>query len=167
MTIIGGSSLSSVASPNNSTFSKTSSWSHVGHRVSARIWKEKTQDGDAGRVLGKNRVCSWCSWYSEKPSPPWSGFESRRRLLQRDQTDLCCQRQTGCELGTCGPSAGRSASLWTDEEVCKGMTYTWFVPCLLAQFYFYISKKHILNIMVSWRFTSNFVPLNSICCYRQ
>lgn len=47
--MIGGSSLSSLASPNSSTFSKTSSWSHVGHRVSARTWAQnQPRDADAG-----------------------------------------------------------------------------------------------------------------------
>lgn len=57
--MMGGSSLSSLASPNNSTFSKTSSWSHVGHSVSARTWTEdQARDADAGSALrgGKSVV---------------------------------------------------------------------------------------------------------------
>ena len=40
MTIIGGSSCISWASPYSSTLSKTSSWSQVGQRVSLRTWKK-------------------------------------------------------------------------------------------------------------------------------
>lgn len=41
--MIGGSSLSSLASPNSSTSSNTSSWSHVGQSVSLRTCKHAHQ----------------------------------------------------------------------------------------------------------------------------
>lgn len=115
MTMIGGSSLNSQASPNNSTFSKTSSWSQVGHRVSASTWESKKKgfdEDDSMMPLDASRLRR-CG------SPPWPGSGSRRRLSRTDRTARCCRRRTGCELGTCGPSAGRSASLWTDEDAFK------------------------------------------------
>lgn len=51
--------------------------------------------------------------------PLWPDSVSRRRLWRRDQTDLCCQQQTGCELGTCGHAAGRSVSLGDVKLITK------------------------------------------------
>lgn len=51
--------------------------------------------------------------------PLWPDSVSRRRFWRRDQTDLCCQQQRGCELGTCGHAAGRSVSLGDVKIITK------------------------------------------------
>lgn len=91
MTIIGGSSRISWASPYSSTLSKTSSWSQVGQRVSLRTWKKgRGTYWDPGK--GKHPGC-WSQLSCTRGSHG-DGFRRMSTALS------CLSHISGCSSST-------------------------------------------------------------------
>ncbi len=127
MTIIGGSSLSSVASPNSSTFSKTSSWSHVGHSVSASTCEKKKKKRKIwpqyriGYIV--NHILTW-------QRPPKKPFECSHL------GDLAlCWEEDSCEgiRQTCAVGSKQASSLVHVDPQLKDLLHCGQIQTLIIQ----------------------------------